>query len=193
MSNRKLLPVVLLGAAMLTSIGCQSTDSSGKAMYEAARTGNVETVKQLIADGTPVDVPYKNGRTGLLTATHQSQMGAATALLDAGADPGAADADGKTPLMWASSRGYIPLLNAMIAKKPNLNAQDDRGYTALMHAAGTQQMESIKTLVAAGADPSIADNKGRTPTDVLAIRGLSIPSAGAAPSGAAPAVAAPAK
>jgi len=79
------------------------------AMHFAARVGDLESVKLLLAAGVDVNLKTDeggsagtSGYTPLLVATTRAQVEVALYLLDHGADPNI-DAAGFTPLHWAST------------------------------------------------------------------------------------------
>ena len=73
------------------------------AMHFAARVGDLETVKLLLAAGVNVNLLTEpGGYTPLLVAAMRAQVDLAVYLLEHGADPNI-DAAGMTPLHWAST------------------------------------------------------------------------------------------
>ena len=81
------------------------------AIHFAARVGDLDSVKLLLAAGVDVNLPTGAGAgagyTPLMVATLRAQVDVAQYLLDHGADPNA-DCAGFTPLHWASTtwEGY---------------------------------------------------------------------------------------
>jgi ankyrin repeat protein len=72
-------------------------------IHFAARVGDMESVKLLLAAGVDVNLlTAANGSTPLLIATQRAQVELALYLLDHGADPNIL-ASGMTPLHWAST------------------------------------------------------------------------------------------
>ena len=87
-------------------VGCATTQSpepsTAKApdisIYEAAREGNIEAVKQHIAAGTDVNAKGDGGVTPLHIAPLGSHKEVAELLIAKGADVNAKKDDGETPL-----------------------------------------------------------------------------------------------
>jgi ankyrin repeat protein len=85
-----------------------ATKQGFTALHFAARVGDLESIKQLLAAGVDANILTQgataaaNGYTPLLVAAMRAQVDAAGYLLDHGADPNIAAA-GLTPLHWAST------------------------------------------------------------------------------------------
>jgi ankyrin repeat protein len=67
-------------------------------LVEAARKGDVATVRALIAKRVDVNEPGRDGSTALLWAAYQSDLPMAQALIAAGARPNTPNKYGVTPL-----------------------------------------------------------------------------------------------
>ena len=75
------------------------------------------------------------------------------ALLEAGANPNAANPDGETVLMDAARSGNLAVVDRLIAAGADVNARETwRGETAVMRAAGENHADVVKRLAAAKAD-----------------------------------------
>jgi hypothetical protein len=76
------------------------------ALREAARRGDVSTLRRLLAEQLNIDARDASGRTALMLAVLEGQNEAVNTLLAAGADPNAVDASGTTPLQAALARAH---------------------------------------------------------------------------------------
>jgi hypothetical protein len=94
-----------------------------------------------------------------------------TALVEAGADKEAADADGFTPLYVAACEGHVAVVTALVEAGADKEAADADGCTPLHVAACEGHVAVVKTLVEAGADKEAADADGCTPLHVAACEG----------------------
>ena len=75
--------------------------------WEAARTGNIEAVKQHIAAGADVNAKVKFGWAPLHIATMFGHKETAELLISSGADLNAKDNnDGWIPLQYAAQKGH---------------------------------------------------------------------------------------
>jgi ankyrin len=153
----------------------------------AARSGDIESAKLLIAAGANVNDPSPEKVTPLVLAAHSGQGAFAAALLDLGADPNIETA-GYTALHAAVLRGDLNLVKALLAHKADPNAKITRGTpvnrtskdyafsmtwiggTPFWLAAKFAEVEIMKALVAAGADTKTATPDGTTP--LLAAAGI---------------------
>src|SRR5215467_4265181 len=91
-----LLSFVTIFAAVLWSA------AGDPALVGAAKDGDFETVRSLIAKRVDVNEPARDGSTALLWAVHQSDVRMVRALIAAGANFTTANHYGVTPLLEAS-------------------------------------------------------------------------------------------
>ena len=139
----------------------------------AARQRDLESARLLLAAGADVNDAAASGTSALVVAAHSGHGTLSALLLEAGADPGAADA-GYTALHAAVLRGDLELVRALLAHGANPDAVLQRGTPArrvsadwtLRHnmigatpfwlAARFREPEILRILAEHGADPLIA-------------------------------------
>ena len=125
-------------------VGCATTQSPEPptakvpdiSIYEAAREGNIEAVKQHIAAGT--DVNAKDDAlewTPLFMAAGKGHKEIAELLLANGAEVNAKGDGGVTPLHIAPLGSHKEVAELLIAKGADVNAKKDDGETPLHDAA----------------------------------------------------------
>jgi len=145
------------------------TKKGFSALHFAAREGDLESTRRLLAAGVDVDIrsqaeappdagkgkregtpsgpayqaTVSAGSTPLLVATVRGQVGLALFLLEQGADPNVSDA-GFTPLHWASGTWEGGISNPVY------------GFTDPMSGISNRQakLQLVKTLLARGANPN---------------------------------------
>jgi ankyrin repeat protein len=146
----------------------------------AARQGDIESGRILLAAGAKVDDLAPIGATALVVAAHSGQGAFAAMLLEKGADANASGA-GYTALHAAVLRGDLDLVKALLARGANpnaaivkgtpsryyskdwaLNASALTGATPLWQAARYGDVPIMKALVAGGANPKFAFADGST-------------------------------
>ena len=151
------------------------------ALLFAAREGDVESARLLLAAGADVNDKLPDGTTALIEAAHSGQGAVAALLLEKGADPNDAEV-GYTALHAAVLRGDLALVKALLAHHANPNlpltkaTQTKRanghefemlapllGSTPYMLAAQYLENEMMRALAAAGADTRLPKRDGMTP------------------------------
>jgi uncharacterized protein len=95
------------------------------------------------------------------------------ALIDGGADVGAAQADGTPALLWAVYHGNAEAASRLLAAGAAVDAANRYGVFALAQAATVGDAAMIDLLLQAGADPNGALPEGDTPL-MLAARSGSV-------------------
>jgi ankyrin repeat protein len=153
----------------------------------AARSGDVESARLLIAGGARVDDALPDGMTALVLAAHSGHQQVGRLLLDKGADPDASGV-GYTALHAAVLRGGVDLVKALLAHGANPNLRMTRGTpvrrnsedfelsatqigaTPYLLAARFLETDIMRALAAGGADTRLSMPSGDTP--LIAAAGL---------------------
>ena len=99
----KHLQLTTIAAVVLVGCGPSAPDIS---IHYAARTGDIEAVKQHIAAGTDVNAKVWDGTTPLLLAAAGGRKEIVELLIAAGADVNAKRGDGETPLDHARGETF---------------------------------------------------------------------------------------
>lgn len=84
----------------------------------------------------------------------------ALALLEAGADPHARNAEGDTPLHLSVWHGDSTLVSAFVLAGADVHARNDSGETPLHAARAWDSRPAVRALLRLGADPDALDNSG---------------------------------
>ena len=142
------------------------------ALFEAARTGNIEAAKQAIADGIDVNAEDYRGLTPLHEAAAFGHNEVAELLIAKGAEVNAIIVSG------GSNKNKTPL-DFAVMKKQNETADLLRKHggktseelNALIDAAKNGDIEAVKQHLAAGAGVNAKTGDGTTPLHNAAIYG----------------------
>ena len=146
----------------------------------AARSGDVESARQLLEKGANANDSLPDGMTALILAAHSGNGKVGALLLEKGADPNAAEI-GYTALHAAVLRSDVELVKALLAHGANPNPRMTKGTsvrrdntdfnllapligsTPYLLAAKFLEPEIMQALKAGGADAGIAMPNGVTP------------------------------
>ena len=130
------------------------------AIHKAARAGNVEKLRRLLAEGVSPDTVYNQHafyvtKTPLHCLCERNNGGDRAAcfelLRDAGANLEATDRYGYSPLHHAASSKSVELVSLLVQARVNVDATGNGGVTALHLAARRGAADCIEVLLAAGA------------------------------------------
>jgi uncharacterized protein len=116
----------------------------------AGRTGQIERVKALLADGAKVDSRDRNGDSPLNMAASKGNAALADTLITAGADVNLANLAGVTPLMGAAFSGNAELVRKLLAAGAKLEPVDRVKKNAATYAAGNGCTECLIELLRVG-------------------------------------------
>jgi ankyrin repeat protein len=149
------------------------------ALIFAARSGDVETARVLVAAGADIDDTTATGTSALVIAAHSGHGAFGIYLLEQGADPHAAEA-GYSALHAAVLRGQVALVEALLEHGAEVDAPVEHGTpgrrfsadfsirhqligtTALWLAAKYGEPEAVRILAEYGADPFVMSQRGTT-------------------------------
>ncbi|HET8549629.1 MAG TPA: ankyrin repeat domain-containing protein, partial [Bryobacteraceae bacterium] len=153
-------------------------------LMTAARTGNVDAVKILLAHSANVNArEERRGQTALMWAAAEGHTDVVEALIQSGADIRASVPSGYTPLLFAVREGRIGAVKALLkagatvnetiqprqlpGPRPASGAGAPRAGTSALHlAVANAHYELAAMLLDAGADPNAA-GPGYTPIHML--------------------------
>ena len=158
----------------------------------AARSGDAESARLLLAAGADVNDALPDGASALVVAAHSGNGAVATLLLEKGADPNAA-AVGYTALHAAVLRSDLDLVKALLAHRREPERADHQGHagrrnsqdfelpetligaTPYLLAAKFLEADIMRALAAGGADTRLPMKDGATPLMAAAGMGIVAP------------------
>lgn len=104
-------------------------------LLQAARTGDLKVVKELLDQKVAPDARDQLGWTALMYACTRNHVGVAKLLLARGAEVNARDKLGWSPLMVAASNGHESTVKLLLAKGADQKAKNIYGETAAIKAS----------------------------------------------------------
>lgn len=127
----------------------------GTPLIEAAASGNVEALEELIGAGADVNesVRKTEPRTALNAAARYGHLAAVKVLLDAGAKVDRVARGDATALIDAARAGHADIVQLLIESGADVNRKVRGDGTALIAAAGNANVEIVRLLLENGADP----------------------------------------
>ena len=145
----------------------------GAKIYSAVRQNNVERARALVRN-KHADVQWRDndGNTALTAAVNEQNQTLVTMLLQAGANPNAANYHGATPLAWAAypdndgTDSNPALVARLLAAGADPNIQDLQGETPLFWAVAQGNIEVLNMLLEAGAKQLLKNAEGKTARSV---------------------------
>lgn len=148
-------------------VSSRKEDRMPAELHEAVKSGDVDSVRQILAGGADVNSRDAEGSTLLMMAAHTGNLPMVRALIEAGAEVNASDERGWTPLMKAAynadqNRGFADVAQALIDAGANVEAPISYGIRPLMLAAGYGETAVAETLLKAGADVLARNDGGLT-------------------------------
>lgn len=149
----------------------EEAETHGMTALHLAAVGMHPEICRLLAEsGADINAKSYNGDTALYLGVEAARDKVTDdtrrlidTLLQAGADPKAANFNEWTPLMISARNGNMELSRRLIQAGSEVNARDVCGMTALFFAAGNNRPEMCRLLIAHGADVNMGDNGERTP------------------------------
>ena len=118
---------------LVLSIGCKKEPTETTTpLHKAAKEGNIEKVKSLIASGADVNAKSKYGDTPLHYAARRGHKIIGELLINKGAEVNAKNKSGETPLHIATFDGYKDFAEFLINNGANIDAMNKQGNTPLI-------------------------------------------------------------
>ena len=129
------------GADSLLSVGATP-------LLRAAKAGDLEAMRLLLAHGANPNLPTATGITPLMAAAGNGSAGL--------------DTRGR----YKTQAQAVEAVNLLLASGVDINGRDHNGQTALYGAAQWGWNDLIKALAAHNADLTVKDSRGRTAADI---------------------------
>ncbi|KFP30061.1 GA-binding protein subunit beta-2, partial [Colius striatus] len=123
----------------------------GKRLLEAARHGEDDEVRKLMASGAPFTTDWL-GTSPLHLAAQYGHYSTAEVLLRAGVSRDARTKVDRTPLHMAAADGHAHVVDLLIRNGADVNAKDMLKMTALHWAAEHNHPDVVELLIRSGAD-----------------------------------------
>lgn len=165
---------------LLTAAGCDAAPSKAESMFKgqlapemahAISEGDIDTMKQLIAEGADVNAVDQYNRTLLVWALIKNKPEAFELLLEKGVDPTIhIEGAGMTVIHGAAETGTHPEFLRMLLKYgAPVDIENGGGATPLFYAMGNP--ETVQILINHGADINHQNTVGGTPLHAAAAAG----------------------
>ncbi|MBE33769.1 hypothetical protein CL647_06800, partial [bacterium] len=122
-----------------------------KQLLEAAESGDISEVKNLLDRGADVDAKGRYGWTALYLATKYNHVKTVQLLLNSEADVNARNNNGSTALHRAVYENNVKIVQLLLDNRADVNARNKYGSTALFRAT-FRDVKIVKALVQAEAD-----------------------------------------
>ena len=124
----------------------------GMDIFQAAETGNLERIKELLENGADVNRQGILGDTPLHGAAMNGHADAIRMLIGSGTAIDLPNIAGMTALHCAAMNGRTGAIRMLIELGAHVNQQDNRGWPALYWAAQDGHADAVSALIEAGAD-----------------------------------------
>jgi ankyrin repeat protein len=151
----------------LTLVLAAAVFSVAEPLIDAAKSGDVEAVRSLLADGADVNTRPGDGMTALHWAAERGHAAVAEVLLASGASANAETRiGGYTPLHLASRVGNAAVVRALLDGGADVGATTEHSRVTALHlaAAAVGGAESVSALLERGAQVDAREaSSGQTP------------------------------
>lgn len=137
----------------------------GKRLLEAARTGQDDEVRTLMANGAPFTTDWL-GTSPLHLAAQYGHYSTAEVLLRAGVSRDARTKVDRTPLHMAAADGHTHIVELLVRNGADINAKDMLKMTALHWATEHNHRDVVEMLVKYGADVHACSKFDKTAFDI---------------------------
>ena len=147
-----------------------SSTVSVSGLHEAARSGNIDKVRDIIASGVDLELKDSSKRTALHLACWSGHTDIVRLLIQSKANVNAKALDQFTPLHFISQKDNISIeiFKLLIRKdKSLLNYRISKGNKTALHLAASKNLiNNVKILLELGADVTAKTTQGQTALDL---------------------------
>jgi len=156
---------LILAFALVAALPAGHAYVPDSPVADAAQSGDLDIVRDLLRDGADVNAAQGDGMTALHWAAHRGDLDMIEVLVYAGSNLEATTRVAEyTPLLIAARTGHGDAAVLLIDAGANPNVATTTGVTPLHLAAGAGQTQAVEALLAAGADVEARESAmGQTP------------------------------
>jgi bla regulator protein BlaR1 len=123
-----------------------------RALYEAAESGQVPEIGQLLNAGANANCALPGDGSPLIGAARKGHVAAVRLLLDRGADPNMPVPGDGNPLIMAAREGHTDVVILLLERGARIDEIVPSDENALIQASGSGQLEVVKLLLSRGAN-----------------------------------------
>ena len=154
--------LVLLPACAKVVMSPEELKTANARLLEAARKGDIQKVRKLVAAGVDIDGVAEEGYPALHVAAMDNDPKLAKLLIECGADIDATDGLGNSPLCLAVEMSNEGVARMLVEQGADVRYTNKFGNTRLHF---TSSAEIARMLLSNGTDVNAKDNRGYTPLD----------------------------
>lgn len=137
--------------------GDHNIEDKNEKLMSVAKSGNLQDLRAIIADGADIDYMDRYGRTPLSVAVHFNSRDMVKGLVESGANSNHGR-NGWEPLFLAILQDNTSLLQYLLENGADINFIDNFGNTALEWAVEHNKSHSIEFLLKRGANARLVRN-----------------------------------
>ena len=130
----------------------EATLAFAEQVFEAARTGDTERLRQWFTQGLTPNLRNHKGDSLLMLASYHGHLEATALLLEQGADPSLVNQRGHTPLAGAAFKGNAEMIELLLSFGADVEGVCADGKSALMMATMFNHTQVMQQLKDAGAN-----------------------------------------
>lgn len=131
-----------------------------KELIAAARLGEADTLRRLVASNVDVDCELKYGSSALMIAASRGHEDCVRILSSGGAKVNRRNRFGATAIMEASEKGHHAVVRALSELGAEINLPHNNGTTVLLAATFRRDIKMIRVLLELGASPEVENFDG---------------------------------
>ncbi|MFC3159443.1 hypothetical protein SAMN05443633_103358 [Chryseobacterium arachidis] len=152
--------ILLMG--ILLSFSFLSAQEKAKSIFDVARSGSVEEVKELMKQNPDIiNQTNEGGFSPLILACYRGNIAVAEFLMKNVKDINSGSAQGSA-LTASVFKNNKELTQKLLANGANANLADSNGVTPLIYAVQLQDKDLVKILLENKANKNLADKQGKT-------------------------------
>lgn len=136
------------------------SQKEGEKLIRAVNDNDLQSIRQMIAEGVDIDTPAIGDGTALIIAVKENNQAMVEALLGLGADVNQSSRGDGNPLITAAMDNNLVLAEFLIGQGADVNRIVPRDETPLINASRRDFLEMSQLLVSYGADVNLAVQTG---------------------------------